>query len=52
MNTWLAMSVTRAWSNSENGIGINADTFLVELRYNGGPVVASQNYTLTAEVDV
>ena len=52
MNTWLAMSVTRAWSNSENGIGQNQDTFLVEIRYNGGAVADSQNYTITAEVDV
>lgn len=52
MNTWLALSVNRSWANEELGIGSDSDSFDIELRYNGGAVVATATYTVNAEVDV
>jgi hypothetical protein len=37
--------------NSETGIGTKATTFTIEIRHNGGSVLASASYTLTAFVE-
>lgn len=52
MNTWLAMSVNRTWTESRSGFGTDSKTMLVEFRKNGGAVRGSANFTLTADVDI
>ena len=52
MNTWLALTSNRSWSEHRSGVGIDSATFKVEIRYNGGDIIAEASCTLTAEVDI
>lgn len=52
LNTWLSLGVSRSWAEEELAIGSDQSVLTIELRYNGGDVVKSRNYTITAEVDV
>lgn len=49
MNTWLALSTVRVWSNSQNSPGATASTFKVEIRFNGS-IIAEASCTITATV--
>ena len=52
MDTWLQLNTSRGWTNAMLGIGVDSDTFTVEIRYGTGATLSTRNATLTAEVDV
>ncbi len=53
MDTWLALSSSRTWSESRSGVGIDSKTFTVDIRKgsSGDPLI-TRTCTLTADVDI
>lgn len=51
MNSWLALSSDRTWSEGQSGIGVSSKTFQVEIRDSEGNVQCTDDVDLTAEVD-
>ena len=53
MDTWLQLNTTRLYYNEMLGIGVDSDTFTVEIARGAGTQILSiRNITVTAEVDV
>jgi hypothetical protein len=52
MNTWLALTLSRTWTENHVGgpPGDEVATFDIEIRRNGGAVIASTTVTLTARI--
>lgn len=50
MNTWLALTSSRTWSETQSGVGTSAKTFQIEIRL-GTTVRFTGNVTLTANVE-
>lgn len=48
-DTWIALSADRSWEVDAPSLGgVKRVSFDLEIRYNGGAVLASARYTLTA----
>ena len=52
MDTWLALTSNRQWTESQSGFGNSNKTFTVDIRRSGGPVLATRNVNLVATVDI
>lgn len=52
MDTWLALSSSRTWSETRSGIGVDTKNFTIELRRASGASQRTRSCRLIADVDI